>query len=495
MVSWFRLVSAVSSLGLILLSSLGCQNSNERAAAYRQFWEKGQYAQAIQQVDLKVEKEVMTQKDGRKVVKDLEHWDSDALLYLLEQGTVHRAAGQYPSSNDAFLLAHRKMETLWERPDFQISRELVALADSMESLDYDGYGYDHVMAMTYMALNYLQAGQLPETRTSLDGAEQVQKSYLEKKESKIEARQKELTQDKDRNQKVESVTGSKEMLAGKKNYESLDALVAQYASYQDYRNPFTTWLYGICLMAAPSGADRVGDLSNAKAAIEIAAGMVPGNQTLQGDLALAADAAQGIALPATTYVIFETGQGPVREEFVLRLPIPTGSLNRYDLTYMKVAFPQLKNRQGHVPYLDVTASGQTSRTESLASMDAIIAREFKDELPLVITRSIISAIFKATATEVGRRAAGGDSIAAVGVLAAGVVYQEVSTRADLRQWALLPKEFQVCRIATPADRMLTLNGPGLTPHQVQIQPGHVNIVYVKSIQPTVAPLVWQAKLN
>lgn len=482
-------------MALGLLTSLGCQNSNERAASYRQFWEKGQYAQAIQQVDLKVENELMTRENGQKIVKDLEDWDSDAVLYLLEQGTIYRAAGQYPASNQAFLLAHRKMELAWERPDFQVSRELVALADSMESLDYDGYGYDHVMAMTYMSLNYLQAGQLPEARTSLDAAEQAQKAYLEKNESKIAERQEELKKDQDRSAKVDQVADSNEMKAGKKNYETLDTLVAQYAGYQDYRNPFTTWLYGLCLMAAPSGVDRVGDLSNAKAAIEIAVGMVPNNQTLSGDLALAADAASGKTLAATTYVIFETGQGPIRDEFVLRLPIPTGSLSGMNVTYIKVAFPLLKPREGHVPYLDIAAGGQTVRTELLASMDAIIAREFKDELPLVITRSIISAIFKAAATDIGRRAAGGDSWAAVGVLAAGVVYQEISTRADLRQWALLPKEFHIARLATPADRLLTLNAPGFATQQVQVLPGNINIVYVKSIQPLVAPLVWQATLN
>jgi hypothetical protein len=52
--------------------------------------------------------------------------------------------------------------------------------------------------------------------------------------------------------------------------------------------------------------------------------------------------------------------------------------------------------------------------------------------------------------------------------------------ADTRTWTTLPKQFQAARVPTPADRRLALTA-GSTPLSVILEPGLVNVVYVKSI--------------
>jgi len=75
------------------------------------------------------------------------------------------------------------------------------------------------------------------------------------------------------------------------------------------------------------------------------------------------------------------------------------------------------------------------------------------------------------------------------------IYQASVNIADTRCWSTLPKEFQVARVATPADRKLTLAcGAGL-PTELTLIDGKVNIVYAKSISSTAPLLTAQFKLK
>ena len=122
----------------------------------------------------------------------------------------------------------------------------------------------------------------------------------------------------------------------------------------------------------------------------------------------------------------------------------------------------------------------------LSNMDAVVAREFKNELPTIITKTLIASAIKAGATYGAYAGAtnGGrkNSGAGLAVLIAGALYQVAMNQADLRTWTTLPKEFQFCRIPTPADRKIELDHPYLgrkTP--VVIDEGVVNVVWVKSV--------------
>jgi len=69
-------------------------------------------------------------------------------------------------------------------------------------------------------------------------------------------------------------------------------------------------------------------------------------------------------------------------------------------------------------------------------------------------------------------------------------------QADLGTWTTLPKEFQFCRIPTPADRKIELDPPYLgrkTP--VVIDEGVVNVVWVKSVNRNSPLSVMQFKLK
>jgi hypothetical protein len=126
-------------------------------------------------------------------------------------------------------------------------------------------------------------------------------------------------------------------------------------------------------------------------------------------------------------------------------------------------------------------------------MDSIIGLDFKNELPQVITRTLIAAASKATAGYAINHASyeADDALGWVArLLTAG--YQAAVNIADLRTWTTLPKEFQYCRVPTPADRKIELTVPPASQRiVVNLLPGTVNVVYVKSVGPTSPTLVSQ----
>lgn len=115
-------------------------------------------------------------------------------------------------------------------------------------------------------------------------------------------------------------------------------------------------------------------------------------------------------------------------------------------------------------------------------MDSVVARDFEDEKPAIITRTLISTLAKGAAAFAANEAASrqDEGLGAL-VRIATLAYQASVNIADTRTWSTLPKEFQVARIPTPPDRRLELSegsGP-LVP--VVVADGEVNIVYVRSL--------------
>ena len=149
-------------------------------------------------------------------------------------------------------------------------------------------------------------------------------------------------------------------------------------------------------------------------------------------------------------------------------------------------------------------------------MDSIVVRDFKNEQPVVIAKTIASAVAKATAAYVANDAGRqqGD-VAGLLVQLSTAIYQMAVNIADTRTWTTLPKEFQICRFPTPANGKIELSAPNgirmnvvlgagegakidLTSDKTQASlngTGLINVVYVKSITAGTPLLVSQFKLK
>jgi len=90
----------------------------------------------------------------------------------------------------------------------------------------------------------------------------------------------------------------------------------------------------------------------------------------------------------------------------------------------------------------------------------VLGSEFRQRLPTIIMQEIISAAGKAAVTyALSHSSNNNNTVNLVGGIV-GILYQAASTSADLRSWRTLPKEVQLCRLATPEDGILYLTAEG-----------------------------------
>jgi hypothetical protein len=401
-------------------------------------------------------------------------------------------------SNAAFDRAETRINDYEQQAKVKIGSELGAIFTNQASLPYRGRAYDKVMLDTYKALNDLHLGRRDAARVDLNRALQRQRDAVAENARRIAEAQ--VAAQQARRGGVPAADGSSavydpdqalndpQTAAGLQ--AALDASLARLQPYGDYVNPFSVFLDGLFFTVA--GEDG-SDWERGRKSFERVAGMVPENPYVRADLALATAVAEGKSAAGLTYVVFETGTGPRRGE--VRIDIPTFVVSRR-LAYIGASFPRLEFDDDYIGVLTVQAGGRSLSTATVASMDSVIANDFKNEWPAVVTKTILSTATKAVAQATlqkqlnDRGNALGSLLGAVGatLLNAG------TTIADTRTWTSLPKEFQYARFATPADRRLTL-AAGSQTRTISLEPGSINVVYVKSTSPFSPLLVSQFVLK
>jgi len=470
------------------LLSTGCQTYKDQNKIIV-FWHQGDltnaYVAAIKQADSNAN-------------------NKDAVVWRLEEAAVLRAAGRYEDSNKAFDQAQEKIDDYAKKAKVRLGQESGALLSNQANLDYEGRAYDGIMLNTYKALNYLALGQLDSARPELIRAYQRQQDAVDDNKKRIEKTQEAAAKTKD-HARVSQAQNNPQLQSQLRGSMSAINDVKVYA---DYVNPFTVYLDGLYFMA--NAADS-SDLERAHKSFERVASFADGNDYVKQDLATVDDLIAGKPIPPTTYVIFETGCAPIRDQIRIDIPIVVSRVS-----YVGAAIPTLKPQGNYQRSLTVSAGGTNYNTAVVGSMDGVIALDFKNELPVVITKTIASTITKAVAAYAANEAArqaGGD-LGGLLMQLSTAVYQMAVNIADTRTWTTLPKEFQVCRLPTPADGKLELTAPnGLKASvtlggagskidltsataQASLNPsGTINVVYVKSITTGTPLLVSQFKLK
>jgi hypothetical protein len=341
------------------------------------------------------------------------------------------------------------------------------------------------MLNTYKALNYLALGEADKARPELIHAYQRQQDAVDANKKRIAEAQAAVDQSKDK-AAIERAQNDPQLQS---QITTATANLDSVKVYANYVNPFTVYLDGLYFMADASDAS---DRERARKSFERVNEFVPGNTYVKQDLTLANDVMAQKSLLPTTYVIFETGCAPQRGQVRIDIPIIV-----FKVSYVGVAFPTLQFQGNYMPSLTVVADNHSFPTELVGSMDSVITSDFKNEEPAVVTKTIAATVIKAVAAYAANDAvgqAGGD----LGGLLAQIgtaVYQAAVNIADERTWTTLPKEFQIARVPTPADRKIDLITPSGVKTSVNLEPGTVNVVYVKSINAVTPMLVSQFKLK
>ena len=464
--AWMAFTSA-----LTVLLMTGCQTYEQKTAETKSLWTGGNLAAASSDFTRKAEK-----AQGGK----------DALVYRLEQAMALRAAGKVAESQAAFEQADELINRFDEKAKTSVSREAGALLSNQANLPYTGRDYDRILVSTYKALNHLQLGQPEKARPELLRAYQRQQDAVENNRRRIDREQKEIqaaaAEKSGEHQSVLKAQADPQV-GGlmKKNYGALDSLKA----YADYANPFTVYLDGVYFLSLSTGGS---DLERARKSFERVQAMSGANKYIAADLAVAEKAANGEPMPPRTFVIFETGSAPHREQFRIDIPLFIVGANR--VPYVGAALPTLAFNPNHVSPLTLTSPAGSETTVTLASMDTVVGQAFRDELPGIVTKTLMSTTIKATAAYFVNKTAEeqGGSVAGLVSMLATAATQAAVNIADTRTWTTLPKEYQFCSLPTPADGKLRVSAPNTQQAEVAVDPKSTNLILVRSVSPY-SPLV------
>lgn len=421
----------------------------------------------------------------------------DAIIWNVEYATTLRANGQFKESSAEFDTAEEQINRYDELGKTSISGQTAALFVNQATVPYEGRDYDKVMVNVYKALNFIQLGEADKARVEFIRAAQRQQDAEENNKRRI--LKLEEAAEKLKDSKEKGAAKAKEMADKAKNDAGFKQKIQASYGYLDefkakanYVNPFAYYMDGLFFLTA--NADR-SDLVRARDSFRFTLGSIGENKFIMQDLEMVDQLLQGAAIPPVTYVIFETGTAPLRGQ--IRIDIPLFLVGVRDVPYVGAAFPILKIQNGHLPSLNVSAGGTNETSVLLASMDNVVGQAFKDELPSIITKTLVSTTLKAAVFYGASQATKKQNpLVDIMVKAIIAVVQASVNIADTRTWNTLPKEIQFCRVTTPADRYLILSGPNGTPKtELVVDDGQVNLIYVKSVSATNSLLVSQIKLK
>lgn len=454
----------------------GCSTYDDDTKAVTNHFHSGEYALAAEAA-----------KEGLN-----DATDRDKLVWKLEYAAAERAAGHWQVSNLAFEDAEADLVKWDDAPDILVGSESAATLVNLTYLPYRGTGYDRIMAATYRAMNELALGRVDRARVELNRtivrqdevANLAKKRVEEARQDAADAAAKSDGVDVDKTA-GDSVTQSK--------LDGLYGDLKTYRIYGDYVNPFSVWLHGVFRLATAEGN---ADIESGHKSLERLSRLVPGCSPAIADYELAKRVRDGAAVPPAVWVVFETGMAPhlVEERVDIPVFIVSGTV-----PYAGIALPKLNFNGAQTPSLAVESAGKVvAHTETVASMDAIVATDFDNQKAVIITRSIITAGLKVAAQYAANEAArqyaqqNQDVTGLLVYLATYIgtgVASYATTQADLRTWRTLPKAFQIARVDPPANGKLRLVGSSPAQSaEVTLPPGGANYLVIAKATDAGTPL-------
>ena len=344
--------------------------------------------------------------------------------------------------------------------------------------DYAFNSYDAIMVNSYKGLAFMLSGDQDNARVEFNRAEERQRRAVERFAAEIKKDQERNDAEAKKNAKVNStdtVNRANEDAGIKSQYADLDSKKA----YAPFANPITSYMRGVFIMLT-SGTG--GEFEKAVQDFRRVREMVGENAVLDSDLAYATARAEGKSAEKRVWVIFENGQSPLLEEFKLKSVMFTGT----GVINFNYAIPKISFQPSAYSKLLVGSEGQDAKsTELVSDFEAVVAREFKDRLPGIVTRAVLSAAYKTAIQVAGQAVAANsqsDNAQMLGLLMniGGAILSATTTAADTRSWVELPKEFQAVSFAPPENGQLVIKTEaGVEIGKVAVPKDRNALIYVK----------------
>ena len=387
----------------------------------------------------------------------------DTIWVRLEQGKILQDAGRLEESNRNFEEAYAIRQSLDDAAVVSgsgaINNALIFVTD-YRALDYEGTMVDRILMRQAVVVNHLLLGQF-------DLAAVVARS-LEREQEQV--RRAFEVEQANRQRAIEEAAKSRSLAVDAKSIES-------NASFQAHRNQLDSMIgeSAKALLLPAAGfpawvafmADRSADQAD-DALKWLAEGPIPAAM-----LTGLSERSRAGGLGDAVYVYFEEGRAPERIDGSIGFQLAPG------VRIPKVALPKLRSRSGGaIARLRISGGESVVDTETIGSVEAAVAAEFRERLIYTWGRPVLIAAFKIGLT-VGAAASVDDDNARSLILIGGAIWNSL-TMPDLRTWTTLPATQQAAVLPRPADGRLQFRVPSSsTPVKTVTVPPGPSFVYAR----------------
>ena len=360
-------------------------------------------------------------QDYRAALQALEkqrHPKRDQVLYLLNKAMLERMNSDFAASNETFEAAKSRMAELY---GVSLREQALSVTINDATRSYTGETYEQVLVHLYMALNYLQLGNLFDARVeALQVDEQLQ----------------EITQQVPESRYTEDAFAR--YLAGM-IYEELgersDAMISYRKAYEAYLS------YG-----QKFGVTIPDYLKQDLLRLSQQLGLTQEMRQYENEFGI--DhwmSAEELAQKGELVFILNDGLAPILREHAVTVLDP-GSGH-----FVRIALPAYESRPVPVTGARVAAGSGIARAELAEDIDAIAVKDLEGKMPAITARAVARAVLKAqmakAAQENARRQNQNGSAAAGAVVALAVEVAGLATeRADTRSWLTLPARIYLARL-------------------------------------------------
>jgi hypothetical protein len=381
------------------------------------------------------------------------------LLYYLELGMLQRLGNRYPDSQKTWTAANMRMQaedSLSQVSNLVRGGSSYLLSDKLRT--YEGYDYEKVMLLTYIALNHLALGDYENARVAIKQTHELEAVIAEQ-------RAKQLADVQDEAKKRGARTSFKEL----NGYpvQSIDNPEVN-ALMNSYQSALSHYLAGFVYEA-------LGELSLAAPGYRLANELHPGVPLLEDALS---GLEERLHAPDDGKVdvlfLVASGTAPAIHSQQFNLPVLSG----YRWVLVPISFPVIAPSAWAPRPTALAVDGARSvPLAAITSVDLMARRRLKDDMPSIMLRASVRAAASAVAQVQTQRSADRGNNAA-GLAALVVTLGSVlMNSADDRTWRTLPSDISIARARLPAGvHSVTIQTPqGPRTAQVDVKGRHAVI--------------------
>ncbi|MFD1259577.1 COG3014 family protein [Entomomonas asaccharolytica] len=365
------------------------------------------------------------------------------LLYYFEKGELLRLKGDLQASQAAWMSANQQVQA-WEDsvkvdPARYVNNFMAFLLND-KIRRYDGYDYEKVMLTTQMALNYLAMGDWSSARVAIRQTHE-REAVIAKVHDLLYYKQEQIAQEKGINTQFQDLNGYPVATLNTPSVVNLK---------NSYQSAFSHYLAGYIYEA-------LGDRDLAAPGYRNAIELRPDAPVLKEALKNLTSNINRPANQSDVLIIMQSGLAPKRDSLSISIPIPTNS----GIIQISVSLPVINDVGYGSKFNAITVNGRNYPLTEVTSVDAMSRRALRDDLPMILIRTVTRAATRAVAQQQLNKEVSPWAGLAFGL--AGALLEQ----ADLRTWRTLPESMQIARLTLPKGKQ-TINLPNGTQFDVMI---------------------------